>query len=86
MRGVVMYKAGDVRVQEREVFDLSQPIEQAQALQLMPGDPGLSICTYTVEEDSESAEKFVLLASWAATQQFGYGAIDRDADSPTHRE
>ena len=63
---------GDVEV-TFDVFDL-------------PGEPGLSICTYTVEEDSESAEKFVLLASWAATRQFGHGAIDRGANSPIHRE
>ena len=37
----------------------------------LPGEPGLSICTYSVEEDSPSAEKFALLASWAATQEFG---------------
>ena len=34
----------------------------------LPGEPGLSIATYSVEEGSPSAEKFVLLASWAATQ------------------
>jgi transcriptional regulator with XRE-family HTH domain len=36
----------------------------------LPGETGLSICTYSVEEDSESADKFALLASWAATQEF----------------
>ncbi|ONH22026.1 helix-turn-helix transcriptional regulator [Pseudofrankia asymbiotica] len=34
----------------------------------LPGEPGLSICTYSVEEGSPSADKFALLASWAATQ------------------
>ena len=32
----------------------------------MPGEPGLSIVTYTADEHSESAEKFAVLASWAA--------------------
>ncbi|PWR11727.1 transcriptional regulator [Micromonospora sicca] len=36
----------------------------------MPGETGLSVCTYSVDEGSESADKFALLASWAATQEF----------------
>ena len=36
----------------------------------LPGETGLSICTYSVEEGSASADKFALLASWAATQEF----------------
>jgi hypothetical protein len=36
----------------------------------LPGETGLSICTYSVEEGSPSADKFALLASWAATQEF----------------
>lgn len=39
----------------------------------MPGEPGLSISTYTPDEGSESADKLLLLASWAATQEFGAG-------------
>lgn len=39
----------------------------------MPGEPGLSTYTYSVEEDSPSADRFVLLASWAATQEFADG-------------
>lgn len=34
----------------------------------MPGEPGLSITTYTAEEGSETADKFTLLSAWAATQ------------------
>jgi transcriptional regulator with XRE-family HTH domain len=34
----------------------------------MPGQPGLSIVTYTADEHSESADKLALLASWAASQ------------------
>lgn len=37
----------------------------------MPGEPGLSISTYTPDEGSESADKLIVLASWAATQEFG---------------
>jgi hypothetical protein len=33
----------------------------------MPGEPGLSIVTYTADEHSESAEKLTVLASWTAT-------------------
>jgi transcriptional regulator with XRE-family HTH domain len=34
----------------------------------MPGEPGLSITTYTAEEGSETADKLALLSTWAATQ------------------
>jgi hypothetical protein len=30
--------------------------------------PGLSVTTYTAEEGSETADKYALLATWAATQ------------------
>jgi transcriptional regulator with XRE-family HTH domain len=36
----------------------------------LPGETGLSICTYSVEQGSPFADKFALLASWAATQAF----------------
>jgi hypothetical protein len=36
----------------------------------MPGEPGLSIATFTPDEGSESADRLILLASWAATQEF----------------
>ncbi len=39
----------------------------------MPGQPGLSIVTYTAEDNSDSAEKLSVLASWAAS---------RDDDQP----
>ena len=50
----------------------------------LPGEPGLSICTYSVEEGSPSADKFALLASWAATQEFdtkhlGFGSTSTTA-------
>ena len=48
----------------------------------LPGETGLAICTYSVEEGSESADKFALLATWAATQAF-----DTEPTSPadTHQ-
>lgn len=33
----------------------------------LPGEHGLSMCTYSVEEGSPHADKFALLAHWAAT-------------------
>jgi transcriptional regulator with XRE-family HTH domain len=33
----------------------------------MPGEPGLSITTYTAEESSETADKLALLSAWATT-------------------
>jgi hypothetical protein len=36
----------------------------------IPGEPGLSIATYSAEEGSASADKLALLATWAATQEF----------------
>jgi transcriptional regulator with XRE-family HTH domain len=37
----------------------------------MPGEPGLSIATYTAEEGTPTADKLALLASWAATEEIG---------------
>ncbi|MGW6504102.1 helix-turn-helix domain-containing protein [Nonomuraea angiospora] len=57
----------------------------------MPGEPGLSICTFSVEEGSPSADRFALLASWAATREFdgrqranaAHGAKPADSAPPT---
>jgi MmyB-like transcription regulator ligand binding domain len=49
----------------------------------LPGETGLFICTYSVEEGSESADKFALLASWAATRTFNTKhRADITADHP----
>jgi transcriptional regulator with XRE-family HTH domain len=37
----------------------------------MPGEPGLSIATYTAEEGTPSADKLALLASWAEAEELG---------------
>ena len=42
-----------------------------------PGEPGLQILTYTAELRSPAAEKLLLLASWAATQE-----LDPRSDTP----
>jgi hypothetical protein len=33
----------------------------------MPGEPGLSICTYTAEAGSPTADRLTVLASWATS-------------------
>jgi MmyB-like transcription regulator ligand binding domain/Helix-turn-helix domain len=35
----------------------------------MPGEPGLSLVTYSVDQGSEFADKLALLTAWAATNQ-----------------
>jgi transcriptional regulator with XRE-family HTH domain len=37
----------------------------------MPGEPGLSIATYSAEEGTPSADRLALLASWAAADEMG---------------
>jgi MmyB-like transcription regulator ligand binding domain len=44
----------------------------------LPGEPGLSLITYSVEEGSRSADAFAVLATWAATRHLG----DRQDTSP----
>jgi hypothetical protein len=36
----------------------------------LPGEPGLSIATYSVEDATPAADRLALLASWGATQEF----------------
>jgi hypothetical protein len=48
----------------------------------LPGEPGLTICTYSVEDGSPAADKFALLASWAATQEFGDRPRTTNANVP----
>jgi transcriptional regulator with XRE-family HTH domain len=49
----------------------------------IPGETGLSIATYSVDEGSESADKFALLASWAATQEFDTRHLGSESTSIT---
>ncbi len=48
--------------EQHEVGDLHVSYDVLE----MPGEHGLSITTYSAEEGSPTAEKFKLLASWAA--------------------
>ncbi|MGN9910077.1 helix-turn-helix transcriptional regulator [Phytohabitans sp. LJ34] len=52
----------------------------------MPGEPGLMICTYTVQEGSPSADKMALLAGWAATQAFAADEHTSVRADPVRRE
>jgi hypothetical protein len=42
---------------------------------LLPGDPGLTIITYTCEPDSATAQALVFLASWS--EQDAGTSVDR---------
>ncbi|MDT0269811.1 helix-turn-helix transcriptional regulator [Streptomyces sp. DSM 44915] len=50
----------------------------------MPGEPGLQIVTYSVAPGTESADRFALLASWAATRE-AERAADPAAGAPADR-
>ena len=45
----------------------------------IPGEPGLSIGTYSADEGSPTADQFAVLASWAATQEFSTRTVDSSA-------
>jgi MmyB-like transcription regulator ligand binding domain len=49
----------------------------------IPAETGLSICTYSVDEGSDSADKFAQLASWAATQEFDTKHLGSESTSIT---
>jgi hypothetical protein len=49
----------------------------------LPGEPGLSIVTFTAQEGSPSADKLALLASLAAAQELGSDNAAPHAQSPT---
>ena len=55
------------------VGELSLQFDNLEA----PGEPGLQILAYTAEPGSASAEKLVLLASWAASHDAGHPDADR---------
>lgn len=55
------------------------PIAVAFDVFEMPGEPGLQIVTYSPPPGTDSAEKFALLASWAATRE-----AERTDAAPAH--
>jgi hypothetical protein len=44
------------------------PIDVTYEVLELPGEPGLSICTYSAEEGTPSADKLALLATWAVSE------------------
>ncbi|MGH3506839.1 MAG: helix-turn-helix domain-containing protein [Nocardioidaceae bacterium] len=57
------HRTGTKAYRHPEVGDL----ELTYDVFAMPGEPGLTITTYTADEDSETTDKLTLLAAWAAT-------------------
>ncbi len=57
------HRAGTKKYRHPEVGDLEVSYDMFE----MPGEPGVSICTYTADDNSLTSDKFVLLASWAVT-------------------
>jgi transcription regulator MmyB-like protein len=60
---VRLHRTGRKQLHHPVAADLELTYE---ALEL-PGDPGLTIITYTAEPDSASQDALAFLASWAAT-------------------
>ncbi|WKN60272.1 helix-turn-helix transcriptional regulator [Rhodococcus opacus] len=52
----------------------------------MPGEPGLSITTFSAEENSPTAEKFKLMASWAASEEPGAEHVRGGVDDRHYRD
>ncbi|GAB92875.1 helix-turn-helix transcriptional regulator [Gordonia rhizosphera] len=68
------HRTGRKRYRHPEVGDLDVTYDVLE----LPGEHGLSITTYSAEEGSETAEKFVLLASWAAARDLEAPAVSLD--------
>jgi hypothetical protein len=62
-RNVHEHRTGEKTYRHPEVGEIDLTYEVFD----LPGENGLSICTYTAEEDSTSADKLALLAAWAAS-------------------
>jgi transcriptional regulator with XRE-family HTH domain len=59
------HRTGTKRYRHPAVGDLELEFDNLEA----PGEPGLQILTYTAEPGSATAEKLVMLASWASSQE-----------------
>jgi transcriptional regulator with XRE-family HTH domain len=81
-RNVHEHRTGEKTYRHPEVGEIALTYEVFD----LPGETGLSICTYTAEEDSTSADKLALLAAWAApgagTTRHRGDAIRREVDEP----
>lgn len=67
------HRTGTKGYRHPAVGELSLQFDNLEA----PGEPGLHILAYTAEPGSASAEKLVLLASWAASHDAGRPDADR---------
>lgn len=76
-RDVHEHRTGQKTYHHPEVGDLDISYDVLE----IPGEPGLSIATYTAEEGSASADKFTVLASWAATREAGPDRARSSTDS-----
>jgi transcriptional regulator with XRE-family HTH domain len=67
----IRWAGHDVRLHQSGIKRLNHPvvglIEIAFDVLELPGDPGLSITTYSAEPNTPSADALKMLASWAAT-------------------
>ena len=81
-----LWAAHNVRLHTKGIKRFNHPVVGELELSFnrleVAADPGLVIVAYTAEPGSRSAEAFVLLASWAATED-GSGL---SADDPAARE
>lgn len=59
------HRTGTKGYRHPAIGDITMQFDNLEA----PGEPGLQILTYTAEPGSADAEKLVLLAAWAATQE-----------------
>jgi hypothetical protein len=63
-RDVHEHRTGEKTYRHPEVGE----IEVTYEVFALPGETGLSICTFTAEEHSTSADKLTLLATWTAPE------------------
>ncbi|WP_433187576.1 helix-turn-helix transcriptional regulator [Actinoallomurus sp. CA-150999] len=70
------HRTGTKAYRHPAVGDLELDFENLE----MPGEPGLQIVTFNADEGSPSADKLILLAAWAATQDFEVTEARDDVD------
>jgi hypothetical protein len=70
------HRTGTKAYRHPAVGDLELSFENLE----MPGEPGLHIVTFNGEESSPSADKLILLATWAATQELEAAGDPPDVD------
>jgi MmyB-like transcription regulator ligand binding domain len=68
-RDVHEHRTGQKTYRHPEVGDIDLTYDVFD----LPGEPGLSIATFSPDDESESADKITLLATWATSQESGPG-------------